>query len=465
MRVRFVLPRVRMKVSRPVALFLLLQTLISLALIVALPTTVVIPRVAAWEVRSVDLRRFGIPFATGLPLRQGLDIRGGTQVTLALDMSDIPGNQRQEVLTNTEEVIRRRVDLFGVAEPRIRTSVFGEEYQLLVELPGIDEPTRALELIGKTARLEFREFSALDAEGAPTEEGTVSGQLVGGFVSTGLGGEQLRRASVQFDQNTNQPVVALEFDSDGAQAFADITTRNVGNPVGIFLDESIVSAPTVNEPIYGGNAVISGQFTLPEAKTLAAQLNAGALPVTIQIVAQNTIGPSLGQSAMQASILAGAVGLGLVALFMILLYGTAGVFAVIGLVAYAILTVAVYKLIPVTLTLPGIAGLTLSIGMAVDANILTLERMKEERRKGASWERALKLGFGRSWDSIKDANLATLAVCAVLFNPFDWGFLNTSGPVRGFAVTLALGIFISLLTGVLYSRTLLQLFWPRQERS
>jgi len=390
-------------------------------------------------------------------LRQGLDIQGGTQVTLEADMTGIPESERALALDSAREVLRRRVDLFGVAEPRLRTTAFQDTYRIIVELPGLDQPAAALQLIGQTAQLQFWESpEPLSA--------TMSAQAyLETFTPTDLSGEQLERAQVQFDPTTGAPVVSLQFNGDGSRLFAEITQRNIGKPVGIFLDNQPVTLPIVNEAILGGQAVIQGQFDVAAAETLAAQLNAGSLPVPISVVEQTTIGPSLGQSSLQESVRAGVIGVFLVAVFMILLYRSAGFLAVMGLIAYGILTITLYKLIPVTLTLPGIAGLLLSIGMAVDANILTFERIKEELRAGKPQKEAVRLGFGRAWSSIKDANLATLAITFILFNPLGWNFLNTSGPVRGFAVTLALGIFISLFTGVFYSRLLLQLFWDPTE--
>ncbi|MCD8485161.1 protein translocase subunit SecD [Candidatus Woesebacteria bacterium] len=418
-----------------------------------------VPQYLTVQKSQINLTPIGIPFRTDVPLQYGLDIQGGTQVTLEVDMSSIPEADRETALTSAVEVIRRRVDLYGVAETNIRTAVFQDQYRIVVELPGIDQPETALQLIGQTAQLQFQEFqyeestSSADLE---SEEATPS--VTGQFVATGLGGDQLSRATVQFSPQTGEPVVNLEFSAEGADLFAEITERNLNQPLAIALDDQIITAPIVNQAIYGGQAQISGQFSVEEAETLATQLNAGALPVPIEIVEQTTIGPTLGQTSLEKSVFAGMVGLVLVAFFMIFLYGWSGFLAVIGLLAYGIITLALYKLIPVTLTLPGVAGLMLSIGMAVDANILTFERMKEELRANKPWNRVIKDGFGRSWDSIKDANLATLSICFILFNPFEWGFLHTSGPVRGFALTLALGIGVGLFTGVFFSRILLQLF-------
>ena len=257
-------------------------------------------------------------------------------------------------------------------------------------------------------------------------------------------------------------MVALQFNSEGAKKFADITARNLNKPLAIFLDNALISAPLVQQKIIGGQAVISGDFTLEEAKKLAITLNAGALPAPIKILSQKNIAPTLGQESVRKSLQAGLVGLLMVALFMILLYGRPGFIAVVSLVIYSLLTLAIYKLIPVTISLPGLAGFILSIGMAVDANILIFERMKEELRKGHEWVEALELGFGRAWDSIKDANVATLITTFILFNPLDWSFLNTSGMVRGFALTLFLGIVVSLFTGVFVTRTLLRAFYVKK---
>ena len=231
------------------------------------------------------------------------------------------------------------------------------------------------------------------------------------------------------------------------------------------MDDFPVTAPTVNGAIETGTAEISGGFTIESAKQLSIQLNAGALPVPIRVIQQETIGASLGRDAVEKTAKAGAIGIVLVAVFMILLYGWKGVLADVALAVYAVITLAVYKLVPVTLTLPGIAGLMLSIGMAVDSNILIFERMKEELRMGKPFEVAMKLGFGRAWDSIKDANVATLFTSFILFNPFELEFLNRSGMVRGFAFTLALGILVGLFTGIVVTRTLLRVFLTNPEEA
>jgi len=385
-------------------------------------------------------------FSRDLNIKEGLDLRGGIEVLLSADMSGVGPSDRQDALDSAREVIARRVDLYGVSEPVIKTLIDGDNYRLSVALPGVDDEQSALELIGTTAKLDFR---------APQASG---GAEAVGFVSTGLTGKDLKKSSVQFDSNTGKPVVELIFTEEGGQKFADLTGRLVGKQLAIFLDDTPISAPTIQQQIVGGQAVISGDFTLEEAKNLAITLNAGALPVPIQILGQTNVSPTLGQESVRASLRAGGIGLASVGLFMILMYGGMGAVSVIGLVIYTLITLSLYKLIPITVTLPGLAGFILSIGMAVDSNILIFERTKEELRKGHLWREALELGFGRAWDSIKDANIATLITTFILFNPLDWPFLNTSGLVRGFALTLFLGVIISLFTGIFVTRNLLRAF-------
>lgn len=386
-------------------------------------------------------------FQRDLTLKQGLDLQGGLEVILRADMSQVGVGDRRDALESAKEVITRRVDLYGVSEPVVKTLVSEEDYRISVALPGVSNSNEALDLIGQTASLEFRELPTA------TDSATYAD-----FVPTGLTGKDLKKATVQFDPQSGKPVVGIEFTEEGSAQFADITGKNINQPLGIYLDGFPVSVPTVSQQIIGGVAVINGEFTIDEAKNLAITLNAGALPVPIEIISQQQVAPSLGADSIAKSIRAGAVGLAAVALFMILLYGWLGFIAVIGLLIYGLITLSVYKLIPVTVTLPGLAGFILSIGMAVDANILIFERMKEELRKGHAWEKALELGFGRAWDSIKDANLATLITTFILFNPLDWTFLNSSGLIRGFALTLFLGVVIGLFTGIFVTRNLLRAF-------
>jgi preprotein translocase subunit SecD len=402
---------------------------------------------------KIDTVIFGRRIVADFPIRKGLDLQGGTHVVLQADMSGIKDEDRQDALDSAKNIISRRVDLYGVGEPVIQTSVSDHGYRIVVELPGVEDVNQALDLIGKTAQLDFRELAPEASQAA----------FLADFQPTGLTGKNLRKAQVAFGQ-TGQPEVALVFDDEGAVIFGDITKRNIDKPVAIFLDEIPVTTPMVNQHITGGEAVISGSFTLEEAKNMAIQLNAGALPVPIEIIEQRNVGASLGEESVQKSMVAGAVGLGMVMLFMVLLYGYQGFLADVALVVYGLITLALYKLIPVTITLPSLAGFILSVGMAVDANILIFERMKEELRMGKPWKVAMELGFGRAWNSIKDANIATLLIVFILFNPLDWTFLNSSGMVRGFALTLGIGILVSLFTGIVVTRTLLRLFYqPRRQ--
>lgn len=401
---------------------------------------------------SIDFSFGPFKLKRELTIKKGLDLQGGTHLVLEADMKDIEEKERKTALEGAKNVVSRRIDLYGVAEPVIQTVESEGKYRIIVELPGIKNINQAIDLIGKTARLDFRELPE-DKKASP------SAALIFDYQSTGLTGAQLKKAEVQFNQQTGEPMIALHFNNEGVDKFAEITSRNVGQRVVIFLDNVPITAPVVNEPITTGEAVITGNFNLAEAKKIAIQLNAGALPVPLKVVEQRTIGATLGEESVRKSIRAGLIGLLMVILFMIASYGFLGFLANIALIIYGLITLAIYKLIPVTLTLPGIAGFLLSVGMAVDSNILIFERMKEERWLGKPLEVAMELGFGRAWDSIRDANICTLITCFVLFNPFNWGFLNTSGMVRGFALTLALGIGVSLFTGIVVTRTLIRVFY------
>jgi len=403
---------------------------------------------------KLDLKISKFRFYRDLEIKKGIDLAGGTHLLFVADMSKIKEEDRSSALEAVKNNIERRINLFGVSEPLIQTSKFKDEYRLIVELPGITNINQAIELIGQTAQLDFRELS---------QEATAAASFAD-FKSTGLTGKDLTRSRVEFDSNTGRPVVGLEFSDEGGKKFAEITKRNVEKPVAIFLDELPLTMPVVKEEITAGRAVISGDFNLDEAKKLSIQLNAGALPVPIKIVEQRNVGASLGEESVHKSVRAGMIGLLMVAFFMIAYYGYLGFLAVCGLVIYGLLTLALYKLIPVTLTLPGIAGFLLSIGMAVDSNILIFERMKEEIWAGKPKLLAMELGFGRAWDSIRDANVCTLITCFVLFNPFNWSFLNTSGMVRGFALTLGLGVGLSLFTGIVVTRTILRVLSIKEKK-
>ncbi len=394
-----------------------------------------------WSLGQFSLKR-------DLEIKKGIDLAGGTHLVFQADMKDVEAENRQAAIEAAQDNIEKRVNLFGVTEPVIQTSKVGDDYRLIVELAGIEDIQTAVDLIGQTAQLDFRELEAGATEAATFLD----------FKPTGLTGRDLSKSEVKFDQNTGQPTVGLIFSQEGGEKFSEITGRNISKPVAIFLDELPVTAPTVQEKITTGEAIISGQFTVEEAKQLSIQLNAGALPVPIKLIEQRNIGATLGADSVQKSVYAGLIGLSMVIVFMALYYGNLGLLADLALIVYGLVTMMLYKLIPVTLTLPGVAGFILSVGMAVDANILIFERMKEELRDGKSRAVAMELGFGRAWDSIRDANVATLITCFILFNPFNWSFLNSSGMVRGFALTLGLGVILSLFTGIVVTRTLLRVF-------
>lgn len=386
----------------------------------------------------------------------GLDLKGGSHLVFEADVSQVGAGDLEDAILSARDIIERRVNLFGVSEPEVRTVKSGDIYRIEVDLPGVNDVAQASALIGQTAQLHFKEKGD---ETVPESTQSAALSFLDLQQETGLTGKDVEKATVVFDPQTGQPQVQLQFSKEGAEMFAEITKRNIGEPVGIFLDDMIISAPTVQQEIRDGNAVISGNFRVEDAKQLATAINSGALPVPIKLVEQRSIGPSLGAVEVQRSIVAGAVGLLMVMIFMIAFYGRLGVIACMGLIIYGLLNFAIFRSVPIVLTLPGVAGFLLSIGMAVDANILIFERIKEEQRKGKSFSASVRLGFGRAIDAIKDANVTTLLVAFILFNPLNWEFLPQFGLVRGFALTLAIGVATSLFTGVVITRWLIKTFY------
>jgi preprotein translocase subunit SecD len=385
----------------------------------------------------------------------GLDLAGGIHVALDADMKNIPVDRRMDALESARQVIERRVNFFGVSEPVVQHVKSAETYRVIVELPGVTDVEQALSLIGQTAKLEFRELTdnQVSTQAAflfPTLENTQPVDLTG---------KDLKKATLSFNSNNGEPEVAIEFTPEGGKKFAEITKRLIGKPLAIFLDDMPLMWPTVKSEIADGSGVISGGFTFDEAKRLTLQLNAGALPVPVTVVEKRIVGATLGADSVSKSMRAGFIGLGIVALFMILKYGWLGFYADLALLVYGLLTLALYRIIPITLTLPGIAGFILSIGMAVDANILIFERFKEEYRKGKPWVIAMELGFGKAWDSIRDANFTTIITSIILYNPGNWNFLPSSGLVRGFAATLFIGVVIGLFTGIIVTRTFIRVLY------
>jgi len=405
---------------------------------------------------TLDIQVGSLHIQKSFTTHLGLDLAGGTHVVLEADMTGIPPASRMDALESSKQVIERRVNFFGVSEPVVQSLKSGDTYRVIVELPGIADVEQALTLIGQTAKLEFREFTK---EG---QESTESGFLFPTLTNTqsvDLSGKDLKKAALSFNSNNGEPEVTIEFTSEGGKKFADITKRLIGKPLAIFLDDTPLTWPTVTVEITDGSAIISGGFTYDQAKRLALQLNAGALPVPVSVVEKRIVGATLGADSIAKSVRAGCIGLGIVALFMILKYGWLGLYADFALVVYGLLTLALYRIIPITLTLPGIAGFILSIGMAVDSNILIFERFKEELRKGKPWQIAMELGFGKAWESIRDANFTTIITSIILFNPGNWDFLPSSGLIRGFAATLFLGVLISLFTGIVVTRTFIRVLY------
>lgn len=576
------------------------RTSITIIIIVFLA---ILSGLASWHSSAIDEGGQGLNVPSWVPLADswnkidfhlGLDLKGGTHLLYRADTSSIESSDKESAVAGVRDVIEKRVNAFGVAEPIVQTNIVGDEYRLIVELAGVKDVDEAIQMIGETPLLEFkeqnpnyeenvsltaeqqkelddyneearkkaedinkralagedfgqlaREFSedqgskesggelgwaqrgvfvaefekaifddlktgeitaipvksqfgyhiikkaeerevaveaAAQAE-AITDEGEVikiEGEkedsngdkmekevrathiliatktaadmvpAVDQWQNTELSGKHLKRSSVQYDQSTGDPEVSLEFNSEGADLFEQITERNVDKPVAIFLDGDPISVPNVREKITGGKAVISGRFNIQEAKELVNRLNAGALPVPITLISQQTVGPSLGRESVNKSLMAGLIGLLAVALFMIVYYRLPGLIATVALIIYTLFALAVFRLLPVTLTLAGVAGFIMSIGMAVDANVLIFERLKEESRQGRDFANAVEEGFKRAWPSIRDSNLSTLVTCFILY------YFGTS-VIRGFALTLIIGIVLHVFTAITTTRSIMRL--------
>lgn len=399
----------------------------------------------------------------------GLDLSGGVYLTYTTDTKNIPPAEVRESLDALRDVIERRINLFGISEAsvQIEKTAFaevGDEYRLVVELPGVTDVAQAVAMIGQTPLLEFKvqdeNALSLQADGATAltldagmiENGTLNLDALltqnAGFVATELTGQYLQRASVIFDPQTRAPVIALQFNNEGAAIFEQLTSENIGKPIAIYLDGAAISSPVVQDVITGGEAIITGTFTPEEAKTMVGRLNSGALPVPITLSATETIGPSLGTDAVNAGVRAGVIGFLVIALFLIGFYRLPGLVATIALALYTIAVLALFKYIPVTLTAAGIAGFVISIGVAVDANILIFERIKEEMKSGKTLSDAVKVGFSRAWLSIRDSNVSSILSAIILF----W---FGSSLIKGFALTLGIGVLVSMFSAIVISRVLL----------
>lgn len=385
----------------------------------------------------------------------GLDLNGGTELAYRADVSKITGGDIGGAMASLRDVIERRVNLFGVSEPVVQVEnpgvVGSNEHRLLVGLPGVTDISEAVRLIGKTPQLEFMLVRPEAKNLTPEELSTKRPDEI--FIPTGLDGRYLANSQLQFTNSGNgqisgEPIVAITFNTEGRELFAKITRENKSEILAIFLDGAVISSPVIREEIADGKAIISGGFTGDEAKSLVRDLNYGALPVPVELVSTQTIGASLGENAKTKGVEAGIIGFLLIIAFMVLWYRLPGVLASISLAVYVIISLALFKLIPVTFTAAGIAGFILSIGMAVDANVLIFERMKEELKKGKSIHDALHEGFSRAWLSIRDSNISSLITATILF------WLGTSA-VKGFALTLGLGVLISMFTAITVTRTFL----------
>lgn len=421
---------------RDIRLLAFIAVLVAFIIWVALPNNPGI-RIGNWE---RDIR-----------IHQGLDLQGGMQVLLEADLPEDEAVSA-DAMEATAKVVESRVNALGLTEPVVQR--VGAR-RILVELPGVDDPEAAVETLRETALMEW-----VDVGSDWLESGTVirtDVETAGAAESedgdtpvyhTVLTGANLRDANVAFDQ-AGRPIIAFELDGEGARIFAEHTAANIGRYLAIVLDKQVVSCPRISTTIPDGRGQIEGQFTVEEARAIVLQLRYGALPVPLRILDTRAVGPSLGQDSVQKSVRAGAIGLVTVLLFMLLYYRLPGFLADLALMIYALLNLALFKLVPVTLTLPGIAGFLLSVGMAVDANILIFERMREELRAGRTLQYAVTAGFNRAWAPILDSGISTWITCLIL-----WVFGNSFGAsmVKGFALTLAIGVGVNMFTAVTVTR-------------
>jgi preprotein translocase subunit SecD len=394
------------------------------------------------------------------PFRLGLDLSGGSHLVYNADVTALPSGEVDDSMEALRDIIERRVNLFGVSEPVVQVQhgsfVSGAGEQLIVDLPGVTDVKKAVEMIGQTPLLEFKTERSQNEPITvkPGKDGKVdiaALQAQQQYVSTELTGRYLKKATLQFDPNTREPSVLLSFDDTGAKLFAEITKANIDKRVAIYLDGAPISTPVVRTEILDGQAVISGSFTPQEARTLVGRLNSGALPVPISLLSTQTIGATLGDKALNAGVRAAVYGFLLVALFLILWYRLPGLLATISLCIFVVIILALFKLLPVTLTAAGIAGFIISIGIAVDANVLIFERVKEEMRSGKSIHDSILAGFSRAWLAIRDSNISNFITALILF------WFGTS-LIKGFALTLGMGVVVSLFTAITVTRIFLAVF-------
>lgn len=403
----------------------------------------------------------------------GLDLSGGTSLVYRADVSNIDASEIKDAMDSLRDVIERRINLFGVSETTVLVQeanfINDGEDRIVIELPGVTDIDKAVAMIGQTPLLEFKterpagpEQDKLIADFEAVQDKIASGEVLLSsiedpyFIETPLTGRYLERASLEFSQAGmsggsafgGEPMVVLNFNKEGSELFEKITGENVNKIVAIYLDGAPISTPVVREAITGGEAVISGNFNPEEAKQLVGRLNSGALPVPIELISTQSVGPSLGAEAISAGVFAAIVGFAVLSILILFWYRLPGLVAIIALIIYSALMLAIFKLVPVTLTAAGIAGFILSLGMAVDANILIFERMKEEMRSGKTITDALERGFDRAWSSIRDSNFSSMISAVILF------WFGTS-LIQGFALTFGIGVLVSMVSAIFVSKVLL----------
>ncbi len=459
--------------NRNIWLLILIIVLVAVAVYIDLPNS-----------PGIHIALGPIKLDKDFDIRQGLDLQGGVQVLL---VADVPADQEIEAdaMRQVATIVENRVNALGLTEPVVQLQ---GSRRIIVELPGIENPEVAVSTIRETGLLEFvdagYEFLQADTvvqttypdlwvDGAATHQVTAAVPVTPTGVltttvttqtqtvyATVLGGYHLKTATASTNTSSGEIGIAFELTDEGAQYFRDFTAAHADNNrepfyyLSIVLDKHVISSPHIVTPITEGRGEISGSFTLEEAQALALQLRYGALPIPLKVESYRAVGPTLGQESVERSIRAGAIGLSIVLLFMLLYYRVPGFLADLALILYFLFNLALYKIIPVTLTLPAITGFILSTGMAVDANILVFERMKEELRAGRKLGPAIEAGFSRAWTSIRDSNISTLITCAILFY---FGSTFGAGSVKGFAMTLALGVIINLFTAITVTRTFIRL--------
>ncbi len=396
----------------------------------------------------IDIPKGPNLFGKEIKTHLGLDLQGGTELIYQADLSK--STDKSKDLNNLISVFRQRVDRLGVAEPTIQQQ--GND-QVLIQLPGIKNINQAIATIGQTYELVFMTQATDASSGQQLQDYYQNDYTYPGYwQATDLTGKDLISSDITYQNGnsgaTSKPVVTLTFNDAGKSKFAALTKNNLNKQIAIVLDNRIVSAPTVQSEIADGKAIISGMKNITEAKNLSDRLNEGVLPIPAKVIAQQDIGATLGADSIKKSLTAGIIGLILVGLFMLIHYKLPGIIAVVALIIYSLIALALFKIIPVTMTLAGIAGFILSIGMAVDANILIFERMREELRLGKEIAVATEEGFKRAWNSIRDSNFSTIITCIILF---EFG----TGLIKGFALTLAIGVLVSMFTAITTSRTFL----------